>query len=446
MRLERTRRQIRFIMRGLATLVAIYRRDRNLRRLAGNLWFVTTREGLIGVRLWLIRLAPPELLTAEAPPPEPDLVEPVPPFLGITRLDYKHWLQRFDPLQEQELAAAQHHLTTLDLPELLILAVLPQQSLASLGEIVASWQGSLHPRWRAAIVPPAGLSAQDEGRLRADIAMDPRIEVVADAGQIQTLCQRFEYVLLSFGSTLLNSLSLYMFLEAALRTGSDIVYSDHDLIDAEGERVAPAFKPQFSPEYLARYNYIGRCMLLRHSATIALDMAGALPQLDLAGYDRLAARLALNRRVEHLPFTLFHVQDAERHQLHDLPAFADSGPGVAIIIPTRDGLGHFKPCVESIIERTSYDLSLVDIVVVDNNSVEPETLGFLEELTARPNVTVVKYPAASTSPRSTMSAPAPPPATSWCCSTTTPWCMIQPGSASWSPMLSSPALAWSVAS
>ena len=392
MELERTRRQIRFVMKGLATLVAIYRRDRNLRHLAGNLWFVTTREGLIGVRHWLIRSAPPDPAALPSPGDEPDGDAQPASSVDVARLSYQQWLDRFDPLQERELAAAQHHLTTLDLPELLILAVLPEASLSCRGPMVASWQSSMHCRWRAAIVPPAGVSAADEARIRDLAAGDERLEVVADADRIGSLWRQFDYVLLSFGSTLLNTLSLYMFLEAALRTGSDIVYSDHDRIDDEGERAAPAFKPQFSPEYLARYNYIGPCMLLRGSVPLSLETARSLRWLDWAGYDRLAAKLALHRRVEHLPFTLFHVQGAEPHQLHDLPAFPDTGPGVAIIIPTRDGLGHFKPCIESILERTSYDLSLVDIIVVDNNSVEPDTLDYLRELTARPNMTVVKYP------------------------------------------------------
>ncbi len=392
MRLERTRRQIRFVMKGLATLVAIYRRDRHLSRLLATVWFVATREGLIGVRHWLIRSAPPDTLAIEAARSEADAASPPAPAVVRSRLGYQQWLERFDPLQERDLAAAQHHLATLDLPELLILAVLPQHSLACLDQMVASWQSSIHHRWRAVIVPAAGLTAADEGRIRASIAGDPRIEVVADVEAIPPLCLRFSYVLLSFGGTLLNSLSLYMFLESALRTGSDIVYSDHDLIDAAGERAAPAFKPQFSPEYLARYNYIGTCMLLSRSVPLSLDAARLLPHLDLAGYDRLAARLALYRRVEHLPFTLFHVMGAEAHQPHDLPSFADTGPGVAIIIPTRDGLAHLRPCIESIVERTSYDLSLVDIIVIDNNSVEPATLGYFNELAARPNITLVKYP------------------------------------------------------
>src|SRR4051812_40252051 len=99
-RLVRTRRRIRIVWRGLA---AIYERDRNLRQIAGKVWFVATREGLIGLKQWLAQTEP----AIDHPAPQ-SVAEPV----AVAPLPYKRWLERFDPLQ-RDIQAAQRHLASL---------------------------------------------------------------------------------------------------------------------------------------------------------------------------------------------------------------------------------------------------------------------------------------------------------------------------------------------
>ena len=110
--------------------------------------------------------------------------------------------------------------------------------------------------------PRPTLAADDMQRLRAALAEDARLSLVTTAAEIAAARDGAGFTLLSFGTVLLHPLSAYMFLEAAIRTEAAIVYSDHDRLQEDGSRADPAFKPQFSPEYLARYNYIGDCLLL----------------------------------------------------------------------------------------------------------------------------------------------------------------------------------------
>jgi GT2 family glycosyltransferase len=411
MTLEKTRRRIRLLRKGLATLAGIYRRDRNPRRIAGTIWFVTTRQGLIGLRQWLIDAAPPQNpavasaptaadgAAIAAPEPDPELAALAESPVATAEHLYREWLERYDPLQEQEVEAARRHQATLTLPELLILAVVAADDLPFVSRMVASWQVQIHPSWRAAIIAPPDLSTVETGLLRAAVD-DPRVSVVTTSEEIAAARARIGFTLLCFGTPLLNSLSAYMFLEAAVRTGADAVYSDHDQLQESGTRADPVFKPQFSPEYLARYNYIGDCLLLSHTASWTAEDIAALPNLRpnlrLGAYDRLVSRLLLTsprlQRVEHLPFSLFHVQSERPRTPHDLPTFFHTGPAVSIIIPTRDGLEHLQPCIESILEKTSYDLGSVEIIIIDNNSVKTETLEYLGALSNRDKVSIVKYP------------------------------------------------------
>jgi GT2 family glycosyltransferase len=407
MNLEKTRRRLRLLRSGLTTIAAIYSQDRNPRRIAGTIWFVTTREGLLGLRQWLIRSAPPGSLRLTPAPDAiiagPEAAEqpdaPVASYSAAATADqlYGAWLGRYDLLREPEVEAARRHLTTLDLPDLLILAVVRSADLPAADRMVASWQAQLHRRWRAVLVTAPDLSPAEIRLLRAATADDTRLSVVTTPAEIAAAQARADFILLSFGMTLLHSLSAYMFLEAATRTGAAIVYSDHDRLRDDGTRTDPAFKPQFSPECLARYNYIGDCLLLSRAVPITAQDRASLCRLTLADYDELVARLVLtsprlDRHVEHVPFPLFHVLSEQSRTSHNLPAFADKGPTVAIIIPTRDGLEHLRPCIESIMEKTSYDLALVEIIVVDNNSADPETLDYLAEIAALPRVSVIPYP------------------------------------------------------
>lgn len=67
---------------------------------------------------------------------------------------------------------------------------------------------------------------------------------------------------------------------------------------------------------------------------------------------------------------------------------AKNTPGVSIIVPTRDKLHLLKKCVDSIRETTSYEN--YELVIVDNDSVEFETLEYLNDLAGQ-GVKVIQF-------------------------------------------------------
>jgi O-antigen biosynthesis protein len=64
-------------------------------------------------------------------------------------------------------------------------------------------------------------------------------------------------------------------------------------------------------------------------------------------------------------------------------------PKITLIMPTRNRLNVLKPCVESILAKTTYPD--FEILVVDNDSDDPETMAYLDELRARERCRVVKF-------------------------------------------------------
>ncbi|HTQ31188.1 MAG TPA: glycosyltransferase family 2 protein, partial [Opitutaceae bacterium] len=64
-------------------------------------------------------------------------------------------------------------------------------------------------------------------------------------------------------------------------------------------------------------------------------------------------------------------------------------PRVTLIIPTRNRLNVLRPCLVSILEKTAYPN--YEILVVDNDSDEPETRAYLEELCRDPRCRVIAF-------------------------------------------------------
>ncbi|HDT5890684.1 TPA: glycosyltransferase family 2 protein, partial [Aeromonas dhakensis] len=64
-------------------------------------------------------------------------------------------------------------------------------------------------------------------------------------------------------------------------------------------------------------------------------------------------------------------------------------PLVSVIIPTRNGLAHLRPCIESLINKTNY--TNMDVMVMNNQSDDEETLAYLAHIEQVYGVRVISY-------------------------------------------------------
>ncbi len=198
---------------------------------------------------------------------------------------------------------------------------------------------------------------------------------------------------------------------------TDVMYTDDDKIDTEGKRFAPQFKPDWSPELLLSYMYIGHALVLRRK--LFEQVAGM--RLGFEGsqdYD-LALRITENtHHIAHLPLVLYHwrtapgstaisgaakpasfeagrlaVQEAlDRREIESKVyqpdwavkqslgifshQFIDNGPSVTIIIPTKNQLNLLQACLKSLLEKTTYQN--YEVMIIDNESDDPKTLEYLD--------------------------------------------------------------------
>ncbi len=202
----------------------------------------------------------------------------------------------------------------------------------------------------------------------------------------------------------------------------DIVYSDDDKIDSQDRRYDPQFKPDWSPELLLSYMYFSHVFCVRREL---FERTGGCREGFEAcqDYDLALRATEVARRIVHIPRLLYHwrslpgstaatgackpaaftrgiraVQEALLRRGYagtvSRPDFAvnshaglfqidfpNRGPHVAILIATRNRLDLLRPCIDSILARTSYEN--YEIVVLDNGSDDPATLEYLRGLSGK---------------------------------------------------------------
>ncbi len=123
--------------------------------------------------------------------------------------------------------------------------------------------------------------------------------------------------------------------------------------------------------------------MLRSVERSALPGIGdRVPTADLlAAY---AAGLPADEIV-HVPSILFSTPG--RTVLRARPAVQDCDeallPTVAVVIPTRDRIDLLAPCIASLKGRTDYPADRLDVIIIDNGSVEAQTQAFLAEHAGR---------------------------------------------------------------
>ncbi|MET0428521.1 MAG: glycosyltransferase [Microvirga sp.] len=190
---------------------------------------------------------------------------------------------------------------------------------------------------------------------------------------------------------------------------AEAAYADHVLAE-DGHGGRPVFKPAMAPEFMKRLAYAGPLAAIRlnadnraavaRAAESALngDTAGALAGL-LVGLDPVG--------IFRVPYLLYAVPGTGPKSAHDLfepvpgtvlptEPETDAGPwpSVRIVIPTRDRLGLLKICIDSILAETDYPADRFGITIVDNESVEDETIAYFRSLSDLPNLAVVPSPGA----------------------------------------------------
>ncbi|MDE2405080.1 MAG: glycosyltransferase family 2 protein [Sphingomonadales bacterium] len=225
-----------------------------------------------------------------------------------------------------------------------------------------------------------------------------------------------EWVIPVAAGTRLAPLALRRFGEAiADRPEAQVVYGDHDQADATGRRTLPWFKPLWNPDLFLAQDYLSQaCAIAAPALASALDDAAPGDAATIFAL-LLAITSRPDARVVHVPHVLAHLPDVflaaapaarmavlERHFAGSGATFSAGAantvhvswplpaplPLVSVIVPTRDNLALARACVDSVLSRTGY--RPLEIIIVDNGSVSPGMLAWLDRIADHPAVRVLR--------------------------------------------------------
>jgi len=240
--------------------------------------------------------------------------------------------------------------------------------------------------------------------------------------------------------------------EAIKHPDAAFIYSDYDFINAENCRIDPVFNPDWSPELLRSTNYMANAAAIRmdnlaRAGGLMLDSPEPPNFHDL--FFRCTEQLP-SASIRHIPAMLWHLHDkrqtvrhpiaqeaetdllAERalalapHETADCPCsqctqaddpvtahlqrlgvratvqplgtthfhvcyqLPKQPPKVSIIVPTRDAYEHLFACIESLLNKSSYQN--FELIIVDNQSSEKNALRYLRQKARHPKVKVMEFP------------------------------------------------------
>ena len=120
-----------------------------------------------------------------------------------------------------------------------------------------------------------------------------------------------------------------------------------------------------------------------HKGSVASDISAKTYAIE-------AARGAVADHLSAWGFENFKIESTRAFEtIFRIRYSLNSHPGISIIIPNKDHLSDLKRCIDSILDKSTYDN--YDIVVVENNSVTEEIFAYYEEIKKHPRIQVVTY-------------------------------------------------------
>ena len=351
---------------------------------------------------------------------------------------YAAWLAAHRLTDEDRRQIAEHIASWLEPPLISVLLPVHNNRPAWLRACLDSVLDQLYPHWELCIAEHASTNPRMGAILEEYAANDPRIKLVASPGNGRIAAAANSalksatggFVVFLDPSDLLSEHALYLVVTAILdHPDATILYSDSDCCDKRGRRRNPSFKPGWSPDLLRTHNYINQPTIMRTDLVRAVG--GMRAELRAAqDYDllmRVSERVHAST-IHHIPHVLYHRRDypdstgsgadrrtessrASRQVIQDCLArqglaaemlttaahpflhqvryrLPDPPPLVSVIIPTRDRLDLLKVCVEGL--RRTTDYPTLELIIVDNDSREPEFLAYLQELSRLPDIQILR--------------------------------------------------------
>lgn len=355
------------------------------------------------------------------------------------REHYVRWIERNDPLWDEDLWLMKEAAQALTYrPLISIIMPVYNTPLDMLRAAIESVLAQTYDHWELCIADDCSPKKAVRDALKKYQMIDSRIKVVfrEENGHISKASNSAleiasgEWITLLDHDDVLTPHALYCVVETMIRHPQALLfYSDEDKIDVDGRRLDPYFKCNYNYDLFLAQNMICHLgvykkdridaiggfragfegaqdydLALRFVEDLDRDQIVHIPRvlyhwrvheqstassIDAKDYARPAALRALQEHLDRkkIKAKVIEAPDISVHQriLYDLDP---DRAKVSIIIPTRNYVDLLRTCIDSILTRTDYPD--YEIIIVDNGSDDAEALAYLQDLTMRPNIRVLR--------------------------------------------------------
>lgn len=363
--------------------------------------------------------------------------EPVVPVTEGLDLDgqYQLWLQKHRTSEEdlERLRAAQA--TWRYRP--LVSVVMPVYDVEQvwLERAIESILAQVYPNWELCIADDASTAPHVQETIRRFAARDGRIRTarlpqnlgIGGASNAALALATGQFVALLDHDDELEPEALYEVVKLLQAyPEADMIYSDEDKLAPDGRRVAPFFKPDWSPDMFRSHMYT--CHLGVYRKSLVDQIGGFRTGYDGSqDYDLVLRLIEHTDKIFHIPKVLYHwraiagstaraprekdrayeagiralrehlertgtdavVEEGKWHGSYRVRYRIEGRPLVSIIVPTKDRPDLLERCVRSIEERSTYPS--YEIVIVDNQSAAHATLEWLADAERRKRARVLRF-------------------------------------------------------
>lgn len=353
--------------------------------------------------------------------------------------DYDAWLAEYGEVTEKALDEFKSEIANWDnSPKIAVLMPVYNPDKSCLINAIESVLSQVYENFELCIADDASTESYVRKVLQGYVDKESRIKVIfrdenghiSEASNSALALVEADYVALMDHDDLLTPDALY-WVAKTINQNPDVqlIYSDEDKMDLQGNRFAPYFKPDWNPELFLSHNFI--CHLGVYKTENIRRLGGFDSAFDGAqDYDlalRFSEQLSADQIV-HIPRILYHwrtVEGSTANGVHEKPyaeaviakavrnslqrkkrsadvlahpilqgalrvryQLPDNPPLVSIIIPTRNGFSLLRRCVESIVRKTKYPN--YELIIIDNGSDDFVAIRYLQRLQEENQVTIIR--------------------------------------------------------
>jgi O-antigen biosynthesis protein len=352
---------------------------------------------------------------------------------------YDLWVENFGVLGEEDRRKIRKHCAKLKhKPKISIVMPVYNTDERWLRKAIESVINQIYPHWELCIADDKSSAPHIKRVIEEYASKDDRIRVVwrKQNGHISrasnsalTLATGKYTALLDHDDELSEDALYWVAKEVNDFPSTDLIYSDEDKIDSNGRRFHPHFKMEWNVDLLYSLNLVTHLAVFR--TKLLKEVRGFRTGFEGSQDYDLVLRVAEKttpKKIRHIPRVLYHwraipgstaIGPESKVYAHDAAKRSIEGhfrrtkikadvlqgfgsyhrvryhlpkklPLVSILICTRDKVSLLKGIVTGILEKTDYPN--IELVIVDNESKEKETLKYFRELSSEPRVRIVSYP------------------------------------------------------